>query len=343
VPASVTSTVLPTASEELSCVLSERIEHVLGIVEFGSGTADRRQLSRAVPSLHVALPSSHGTSVTEVWLSSHRTSVSTVGRFKVATDGHHLFGGTSSEDTLAPDVIAEAIYDEFFETIRELDYEHPIRIWNYIPRINAPTEAGLERYKAFNIGRASSFQNNCRETRDSAVFPAGTGIGSFGGGITQYFLSTARKQHVHIENPQQIPAYRYPAEYGPRSPSFARATYLDGGDRFGLYVAGTASILGSESTNSGQIAAQLETTFRNIEVLVSGVNLQRHGVPGHLDLSDMEAIKAYVRHPRDFEIVRQACQLRFSPGSEITVLHADICRAELDVEIEGIIRKPKGR
>ena len=52
---------------------------------------------------------------------------------------------------------------------------------------------------------------------------AASAVGSLGGELSICFLGS-KERGVHCENPRQLPAYRYPKLYGPRSPSFARAT-----------------------------------------------------------------------------------------------------------------------
>ena len=53
--------------------------------------------------------------------------------------------------------------------------------------------------------------------------PAACALGSpAGGALIVYFLA-ARHAGTAIENPRQLPAYDYPAEYGAFSPTFSRA------------------------------------------------------------------------------------------------------------------------
>ena len=55
---------------------------------------------------------------------------------------------------------------------------------------------------------------------------AATGIGTLSPGVDVAFLAAKPGRAVHLENPRQTPAYKYPSQYGPKSPSFARATFL---------------------------------------------------------------------------------------------------------------------
>ncbi len=55
--------------------------------------------------------------------------------------------------------------------------------------------------------------------------PAATGIGTSGEGVGFYFL-TCRDGERAVKHVENSPAYRYPLQYGPKSPSFARGTLL---------------------------------------------------------------------------------------------------------------------
>ena len=72
-------------------------------------------------------------------------------------------------------------------------------------------------------------------------------------------------------------------------------------------------------------------------LLISRHNLAASGIDGGADLTDLTNIKAYVRHREDIDIVRELCAEAFSPSADIAFLNVDICRADLLVEIEGIV------
>ncbi len=49
-------------------------------------------------------------------------------------------------------------------------------------------------------------------------------------------------------------------------------------------------------------------------------------------------IKVYLRRPaEDLPLVKRICDEAFGPMRRIAYLHADVCRAELLVEIEGVV------
>ena len=193
-------------------------------------------------------------------------------------------------------------------------------------------------YGDFCQGRAHAF---AQYAIPKSAMPAATGIGSRGGGIAFFFVACRSHTGLNIENPRQLPAYNYPRRYGPESPSFARATYLPmpgADDAVGqLYVSGTASVLGHETAHEGDVEKQCDVTLENMVYLVSAANLSSYGIASGYRLSDLRNIKVYVRHRDDLESVRRMCDDAFSPAADVVFLNVDICRADLLVEIEGII------
>ena len=73
-----------------------------------------------------------------------------------------------------------------------------------------------------------------------------------------------------MENPRQIPAFRYSARYGLLPPCFARATIVpDPSDgKPILLAAGTASIRGEQTVYVGDIRQQLDETLVNLRKLL---------------------------------------------------------------------------
>ena len=136
----------------------------------------------------------------------------------------------------------------------------------------------------------------------------------------------------HIENSRQTPAYEYPQRYGPKSPSFARGTLLDDT----LYVSGTASILGHETVHEGDLDKQWHVAIGNIAHLIGIENLEAQDVSGGYTLRDLDQIKVYYRHAADLPRVMKLAQTAFHADANIRYVKADICRADLLVEIEGI-------
>src|SRR5258708_9884372 len=55
----------------------------------------------------------------------------------------------------------ESAYQEIFDLLDDTAHPHVIRIWNYLPNINAQT-GGAERYRHFNSARLMAFRKSGR-------------------------------------------------------------------------------------------------------------------------------------------------------------------------------------
>lgn len=273
----------------------------------------------------------------EVWLSPKPVRYEQVGPLKLAYDGETLFGALSIPNTNdALDERTREAYQSIFQNSERLGYPNLFRMWNYLPGINESDDHGLERYQSFCRGRARAFFRD--RTFQETFLPAGTGVGSRSGGLNIAFMASQEKIQVNLENPVQMPAYHYPRQYGPRSPSFARGTWVSRGPKAGeFYVSGTASIIGHETLHQDDITRQCETTLQNIERLISAENLSRYKLNRDFNLKMLDNLRIYIRRPEDFDAVKRICQAHFSPKASTAYLGADICRSDLLVEIEGWI------
>lgn len=223
-------------------------------------------------------------------------------------------------------------YMQLFALLQASGFRHLWRIWNYIPRINAPNSEGLEIYRDFNFGRAQAFtsaydQGLMEMPWASRHMPAATGIGCLGDQILLYFVA-GRTPGRHVENPRQVAAYRYPQEHGPRPPCFARASMapVAGGSRM-LFISGTASIIGHQTVHMDDVAAQTHTAIDNIALVASKASSS---------LDQITLYKVYVRHARDVDRVRAICGQRLPANATVAYLVADICRSSLLMEIEAM-------
>jgi enamine deaminase RidA (YjgF/YER057c/UK114 family) len=202
-----------------------------------------------------------------------------------------------------------------------------VRVWNYLPDINLETH-GLERYRQFNTARHEASRAWGRAVAGSV--PAASALGAEPGSpLTLYFLASQRTP-AFIENPRQVSAYRYPAQYGPRSPAFSRATVLGEGDEATLFISGTASIVGHRTLHAGDPVGQTRETLANIEAL-----LEEAGRRARMALRlETLAYKVYVRDPKDLPVIRAEVASALGAKASVLYLKADICRRDLAVEIE---------
>jgi chorismate lyase / 3-hydroxybenzoate synthase len=265
----------------------------------------------------------------ETWWCEEPPEIGAAGgiRFALGDDVAFCAATIEHRSVYAPDV--ERRYREVFDFLEGHGYRRLLRVWNFIETINAANADGLEVYRDFCKGRSDAFAAH-PEFYNS--MPAATGIGTTGSGISFFLLAVKDTEVRHIENRRQTPAYRYPERYGPRSPSFARATAMTTrrGEPPTLFVSGTASILGHETVFEGDIEKQCATTADNIAELIANC----YG-PSKA-LADVDTVKAYVRHAHHVPYVQAFCEATFG-GASLAVFNVDICRGDLLVEIEAVV------
>lgn len=253
-----------------------------------------------------------------------------------------------------PQTSAGTVYDQSlsaFEQLRGLfssvgvRFDQIIRTWLYLGGIVAD-DGPHQRYKELNRARTDFYEpihfltNRLPPGQQQRVFPASTGIGTEGRGISMSAIAlvTDRPDIVAmpLENPRQTAAYDYSAAYSPLSPKFSRAMALSCGEYASIFISGTASITDSETRHVGDAAAQTHETLDNIAALISEDNLAHHGLPGlGASLDSLGLVRVYIKRQEDYGAIRAACEQRLG---ELPMIYAvaDVCRPELLVEIEGI-------
>jgi enamine deaminase RidA (YjgF/YER057c/UK114 family) len=227
--------------------------------------------------------------------------------------------------------LQKASKEAYYRIFRLLDAEqlpHLWRVWNYLSAINLETD-GLERYRQFNIGRQDAFLD-CQRGATGNV-PAACAIGLAGSPLSIAFMAGATPA-LPLENPRQVSAYNYPADYGPRSPTFSRGAlaYLPGQEIF--FISGTASIVGHQTVSPGDVAGQCRESMANIAAVVGEAN--QLGRTGPYTLSEL-SYRVYVRHAADFRVIRETLAPLIG-DAEIVYVQADICRQDLLLEIEAM-------
>jgi chorismate lyase/3-hydroxybenzoate synthase len=165
--------------------------------------------------------------------------------------------------------------------------------------------------------------------------PAASALGRSPGGAIIAFLA-GRHRGAPIENPRQTSAYRYPQQYGPRGPTFARAAHVAWGNQEQLYVSGTASIVGHESLHPGNTIGQAEETMRNLRALLTEANARTAAEREWEKL----LFKVYLRAGVAHDDVCKRLRNTFGEEADVLVLGAEICRRELLLEIEAIALRP---
>ena len=301
----------------------------LGVVSFGAPMP--RSLS--CPVIDVALPVLDGPSRCEVWTCDQPVRLHRDDEISAAFAGDLLFGSiTAHEDTDAGlDHITEKAYRQLLRLLRESGFHYLWRIWNYFPRINGE-ERGLERYRLFCMGRYQALAETLPGFPGS--LPAGTAVGTQHGPLQVYFLAGAHPP-THLGNPRQVNAYDYPDIYGPRSPSFARATLCRSDSATQLFISGTASVVGHQSQHVGLADLQALETVTNLRALIDRAQFTSPSLEP--DAKRHSAFKVYVRNRKHLETVRGVLQAPFLLSGDLLFLQGDLCRRELLVEIEGLV------
>ena len=163
----------------------------------------------------------------ERWHSDAALTSGAVGDVAWRRAGDLLFLALEQSDDPASDpkqAVADA-YARLLAVAAEAGCGQLLRAWNYMPAINQG-QGDAERYRRFCLGRAAALET---AGYGDGELCAGTAIGGDEPRLRIYLLCAPRPG-INIENPRQVSAYRYPREYGPCSPSFARATAVAGPD-----------------------------------------------------------------------------------------------------------------
>src|SRR5690606_280667 len=192
--------------------------------------------------LRVPLQPHAGPAPYEVWRTGRRVASGRDGEIAWSSDGALSFGVIEvDERAYACDADPTGIvgaaahaYARLTGFIQASDTPHLLRIWNYLDAITHG-EGDHERYRQFCVGRARGLGDFAPER-----LPAATAIGRCDSArVLQVYWMAAAAPGTPLENPRQVSAYRYPRDYGPQPPSFARAMLPPTADRTPLLLSGT--------------------------------------------------------------------------------------------------------
>ncbi|MEP6938696.1 MAG: pteridine-dependent deoxygenase [Rudaea sp.] len=296
---------------------------VLAVVGFGDAPArhaDPRYL-RVALQCDVATPF-------EVWRSRGPVTIGSQGPLRWAADADYEFGVIELDEAAhgglaAAAELAYTAMDAHFAAASALRF--PLRIWNYLDAINLGA-GDEERYRQFCSGRAAGMRQGF-----ARGYPAATAIGVRDGRRTlQVYWLAARHSGEAIENPRQLNAWRYPRQYGPDAPSFARAMRAPTASTQ-VYISGTAAIVGHVSLHHDDFAAQMGETLANLDSLLGAA-----GVEETERFGARSVLKAYVRREQDLAVARALIAASAASATPLLLLRADICRSELLIEIDGV-------
>ncbi len=201
-----------------------------------------------------------------------------------------------------------------------------IRQWNYLEQITKK-EFENQHYQLFNNERSAFY---AKTTWDNG-YPAATGIGVDLGGILIDLDAISFKSEeafaTPIDNKLQIAAHAYSenvlldANDNKSTPKFERAKSLTITDKQLVYISGTAAIRGENSLKGVGLAEQLRITMENIVELINDCTIK--------------LLRVYLKNVSDYEETKKLMDV-YKLAIPISYLHADVCRDELLIEIEGI-------
>lgn len=218
-----------------------------------------------------------------------------------------------------------------------ISFENVIRTWIYIPGITKKAD-GEEAYKRINRARNACYPKYdfrkmfATETHPS-VSPASTGIGTDGDTLVFEGLAILPKQDVRIfslDNNRQTIPHEYPQYQKSKAPLFSRGVELRFRNESLLFVSGTASILNAESVHIGSIEKQTKQTIANMKEVIGNATCEGE--------ASIICITVYLKNAADQEIAEAICRDEFGEEAIVFYEQCDICREELLVEIEMMVK-----
>lgn len=302
------------------------------LVGFQFGTSPLPDEYTAI--VNVGLKPINRSDLYECWWYEGDVGVTTSGDVRIAQCEDYAVAILQRADPAQQD-FRRATYDAYqklLSAVRQTGHQHIVKIWNYFSDIN-DGEGDREKYRQFSIGRAKAFEEY--SILDDIV-PTGTAIGS----ICDSDLSIVALLSKHglraAENPRQVSAFKYPRQYGPKSPKFSRGGCVSIEDHSLFLLSGTAAIIGHESAHPYDVSLQAGETLQNLDQLCKAVSaLDKDG--RELRLDGECVLRVYLRDPGDRDLVAERLQEVLGGNcSNVVFLHADICRRELMVEIDGV-------
>lgn len=215
----------------------------------------------------------------------------------------------------------KSIYSQIFKLIWKSSL---YRTWNFIPEINS-IKNWTEIYQQFNSWRFKAFSEYF--WNEKIIFPAATAIDVKSEEMVIAFLAW-KKEPEHFKNPNQVQPINYSKKYWKSPPLFSRAAKI--GDD--IFISWTASIKWEETFYKWNVQKQLELTFENLKTMLDETWVQKEKI------TNTGAV-LYIRNKKDFELVESKFKKEFPEIVNFSCVVSNICRNDLDVEIEIYIKQ----
>ncbi len=200
-----------------------------------------------------------------------------------------------------------------------------VRQWNYVEGITLST-SGCQHYQAMNDARSAFYAGG----EWDGGYPAATGIGTDGGGVSVEINAATGLHTATVDNPLQRAAHAYTRrvlEAGnapdPSTPKFERARTVGYPSGTLTYISGTAAIRSEDSLGDAGAVRQTEVTLENIAVLT------------RLTGAQVVSARVYLKNAGDYDAVMPAVRDAY-PDASLLFTRAEVCRPELLVEIEAL-------
>lgn len=267
-----------------------------------------------------------GQPLLEVWRGDAPVRSGRDGDLRWSSDGTHAFFAIEVDEAAHGGIAGATLhaYRALTAFAEASPTPHLLRLWNYLDAINEG-DGDTERYRLFCDGRAIGMRTQ------QVRYPAATAIGRQDGVRVLQVYGLARSvAGTPVENPRQMNAWRYPRQYGPTAPTFARGMRTDAAQ---LLISGTAAVVGHASVHHDDLGAQTGETLANLDSLLAQASMR----PPHLGRGSL--LKAYLRDPAGAPAVEATLRARFPALDGLLLLGGDICRSELLVEIDGVHRQ----
>lgn len=264
-----------------------------------------------------------------------------------------IISGGISLDLGTTDILKQS--QESFETMNKIlsndgfEFSDVIRQWNYIEKITdfmGQGDCKSQHYQIFNDVRSTFY------SRSNFVngYPAATGIGTYSGGVVIDFFALKSKINnqdiLAVKNPVQIDAHKYTHQVleennlvpkkSESTPKFERAKLILNPQGATLFVSGTAAIKGELTIPEDNIETQTRVTLDNIQILAGDTNLLNYGLSLGYKKKYFSLLRIYVKNETDIPIVKKIID-ELHPHCPCKIIQSDVCRANLLVEIEGVI------
>ncbi|MEO5629388.1 MAG: pteridine-dependent deoxygenase [Thermomonas sp.] len=279
--------------------------------------------------LHVALPAL-GDAPQECWFVDGDVQHGRDDDIAWSSGGGLQFGALEIPDAGDIEAASAQAYARLQSWLAHSSHPHVLRIWNYLDAITEGTDDD-ERYRQFCVGRARGIGRALAP----ALLPAATAIGHpQPTGRFQLYWLAARQPGTPLENPRQTQAWRYPRQYGPQAPGFARALLPPDYVAMPLLLSGTAAVVGHASQHGESLTAQLDETLANLDSVIATARTHRPSLAAHFDARSR--LKVYVRDAASMARVEQLLRTRLADDVPRIILQGAVCRRELAVEIDGV-------